>query len=136
MGNLQVRFLEGWAPAMAPGYSTLGIISGCPSSESNPQFSAQVGTPTPTDTAARSCGPRARVAPIAISSFARIWSRAPVPAYNSSNPALRQVQFPRLGQQIFAELTVVLFLLQPQPRSSLNPSTSLATAMTTHCAIF
>src|SRR6202035_1025146 len=22
MGNLQVRFLEGWAPAMAPGYST------------------------------------------------------------------------------------------------------------------
>jgi hypothetical protein len=23
MGNLQVRFLEGWAPAMAPGYSTL-----------------------------------------------------------------------------------------------------------------
>jgi hypothetical protein len=21
MGNLQVRFLEGWAPAMAPGYS-------------------------------------------------------------------------------------------------------------------
>ncbi len=37
--------------------------------ESNPQFSGQVGTPTPTDTAARSCGPRARVAPIAISSF-------------------------------------------------------------------
>jgi len=30
MGNLQVRFLEGWAPAMAPGYSTLGIISGLP----------------------------------------------------------------------------------------------------------
>src|SRR5258708_16436515 len=25
MGNLQVRFLEGWALAMAPGYSTLGI---------------------------------------------------------------------------------------------------------------
>jgi len=24
MGNLQVRFLEGWAPAMAPGYSTVG----------------------------------------------------------------------------------------------------------------
>jgi len=23
MGNLQVRFLEGWAPAMAPGHSTL-----------------------------------------------------------------------------------------------------------------
>jgi len=23
MGNLHVRFLEGWAPAMAPGYSTL-----------------------------------------------------------------------------------------------------------------
>jgi hypothetical protein len=23
MGNLQVRFLEGWAPAMVPGYSTL-----------------------------------------------------------------------------------------------------------------
>jgi hypothetical protein len=22
MGNLHVRFLEGWAPAMAPGYST------------------------------------------------------------------------------------------------------------------
>jgi hypothetical protein len=22
MGNLQVRFLEGWAPAMAPGHST------------------------------------------------------------------------------------------------------------------
>ena len=28
MGNLQVRFLEGWAPAMAPGYSTLRITSG------------------------------------------------------------------------------------------------------------
>jgi hypothetical protein len=28
MGNLQVRFLEGWAPAMAPGHSTLGITSG------------------------------------------------------------------------------------------------------------
>src|SRR6266403_5047631 len=66
------------------------IISGCPSSESNPQFSAQVGTPTPTNTAARSCGLRARVAPIAISSFARVWSSAPVPACNSSNPALRQ----------------------------------------------
>jgi hypothetical protein len=23
MGNLQVRFLEGWVPAMAPGYSTI-----------------------------------------------------------------------------------------------------------------
>ena len=23
-GNLQVRFLEGWAPAMVPGYSTCG----------------------------------------------------------------------------------------------------------------
>ena len=23
MGNLHVRFLEGWAPAMAPGYSTV-----------------------------------------------------------------------------------------------------------------
>lgn len=23
MGNLQVRFLEGWAPAMAPGYSAI-----------------------------------------------------------------------------------------------------------------
>jgi hypothetical protein len=23
MGNLQVRFLEGWAPAMAPGHSTV-----------------------------------------------------------------------------------------------------------------
>jgi hypothetical protein len=32
MGNLQVRFLEGWAPAMAPGYSTLtGSRQGCPS---------------------------------------------------------------------------------------------------------
>jgi hypothetical protein len=30
MGNLQVRFLEGWAPAMAPGYSTLGIASHLP----------------------------------------------------------------------------------------------------------
>jgi len=30
MGNLQVRFLEGWAPAMAPGYSTLRITSGLP----------------------------------------------------------------------------------------------------------
>src|SRR5437870_1309851 len=30
MGNLQVRFLEGWAPAMAPGYSTLGITSRLP----------------------------------------------------------------------------------------------------------
>src|SRR6266567_736943 len=29
MGNLQVRFLEGWAPAMAPGYSTLtGLFEG------------------------------------------------------------------------------------------------------------
>src|SRR5713101_336057 len=28
MGNLQVRFLEGWAPAMAPGHSTLGITVG------------------------------------------------------------------------------------------------------------
>src|SRR5437667_9608700 len=29
MGNLQVRFLEGWAPAMAPGHSTLtGLIEG------------------------------------------------------------------------------------------------------------
>src|ERR1700688_2436453 len=30
MGNLQVQFLEGWAPAMAPGYSTrfsmVGVI--------------------------------------------------------------------------------------------------------------
>src|SRR5437588_7306216 len=25
MGNLQVRFLEGWAPAMAPGYSTTWV---------------------------------------------------------------------------------------------------------------
>jgi hypothetical protein len=32
MGNLQVRFLEGWAPAMAPGYSTLtGLRKGWPS---------------------------------------------------------------------------------------------------------
>ena len=33
MGNLQVRFLEGWAPAMAPGYSTLtltGLSKGGP----------------------------------------------------------------------------------------------------------
>ena len=31
MGNLQVRFLEGWAPAMAPGYSTLiPFTSGLP----------------------------------------------------------------------------------------------------------
>src|SRR6266567_7319411 len=28
MGNLQVRFLEGWAPAMAPGYSTLEQVLG------------------------------------------------------------------------------------------------------------
>jgi hypothetical protein len=26
MGNLQVRFLEGWAPAMAPGYSTKWLL--------------------------------------------------------------------------------------------------------------
>ena len=26
MGNLQVRFLEGWAPAMAPGYSTIFVL--------------------------------------------------------------------------------------------------------------
>ncbi len=33
MGNLQVRFLEGWAPAMAPGHSTLtGLRKVCPSS--------------------------------------------------------------------------------------------------------
>src|ERR1039457_6041584 len=25
-GNLQVRFLEGWAPAMVPGYSTCGFL--------------------------------------------------------------------------------------------------------------
>jgi hypothetical protein len=25
-GNLQVRFLEGWAPAMAPGHSTCGFL--------------------------------------------------------------------------------------------------------------
>jgi len=32
MGNLQVRFLEGWAPAMAPGYSTLiALRQSCPS---------------------------------------------------------------------------------------------------------
>src|SRR5882724_3927005 len=38
MGNLQVRFLEGWAPAMAPGYSTLtGLWKGCQSSGRNPQ---------------------------------------------------------------------------------------------------
>src|SRR5712691_5431240 len=34
MGNLQVRFLEGWAPAMAPGYSTLiALRQSCPSYE-------------------------------------------------------------------------------------------------------
>jgi hypothetical protein len=27
MGNLQVRFLEGWASAMAPGYSTKWIMA-------------------------------------------------------------------------------------------------------------
>jgi len=27
MGNLQVRFLEGWAPAMAPGYSTMWFLA-------------------------------------------------------------------------------------------------------------
>jgi hypothetical protein len=27
MGNLQVRFLEGWAPAMAPGYSTMFLFA-------------------------------------------------------------------------------------------------------------
>ena len=27
MGNLHVRFLEGWAPAMAPGYSTVMVRS-------------------------------------------------------------------------------------------------------------
>ena len=31
MGNLQVRFLEGWAPAMAPGYSTIWFLANsCP----------------------------------------------------------------------------------------------------------
>jgi hypothetical protein len=36
MGNLQVRFLEGWAPAMAPGYSTLtGLRKVCSSSAQN-----------------------------------------------------------------------------------------------------
>jgi hypothetical protein len=36
MGNLQVRFLEGWAPAMAPGYSTLiRLWKGGSSSHSN-----------------------------------------------------------------------------------------------------
>jgi len=31
MGNLHVRFLEGWAPAMAPGYSNLiAIMDGLP----------------------------------------------------------------------------------------------------------
>ena len=92
----------------------------CPSPEKNPQFSAQVGTPTPTDTAARSCGPRARVAPIVISSFTRVWSHAPVSACNSSNPALRQVQFPRLGQQIFAELTVGLLFHEAESRFLVN----------------
>jgi hypothetical protein len=38
MGNLQVRFLEGWAPAMAPGYSTLtGLWKGCPQLGRNPE---------------------------------------------------------------------------------------------------
>src|ERR1700719_1969216 len=27
MGNLQVRFLEGWTPAMAPGYSTIAGVA-------------------------------------------------------------------------------------------------------------
>src|SRR5260370_22918787 len=37
MGNLQVRFLEGWAPAMAPGYSTLiALRQSCPSLGSSP----------------------------------------------------------------------------------------------------
>ncbi|SRR6266576_5454313 len=36
MGNLQVRFLEGWAPAMAPGYSTLiALRQSCPSPDKN-----------------------------------------------------------------------------------------------------
>jgi hypothetical protein len=36
MGNLQVRFLEGWAPAMAPGHSTLiALRQSCPRSEGN-----------------------------------------------------------------------------------------------------
>src|ERR1700688_1836609 len=30
MGNLQVRFLEGWAPAMAPGYSTRSSLMTAP----------------------------------------------------------------------------------------------------------
>ena len=29
MGNLQVRFLEGWAPAMAPGHSTIKCLFCC-----------------------------------------------------------------------------------------------------------
>src|SRR5580704_1371751 len=112
----------------------LGIISGL--SESNPQFSAQVGTPTPTGTAARSCGPRARVAPIAISSFARAWSRAPVPACNSSNPALRQVQFPRLGQQIFAELTVGLLVHETESRFLVNMTSCRENALSPQGDLF
>src|SRR5260370_37748400 len=65
-------------------------------------------------------GQRARVAPIAISSLSSGLVRAPVPACNSSNPALRQVQFPRLGQQIFAELTVGLFFHEAESRFLVN----------------
>src|SRR5229473_4930447 len=118
-------------PATGP-----ALLPVCSSSESNPQFSGQVGTPTPTDTAARSCGPRARVAPIAISSFARIWSRAPVPAYNSSNPALRQVQFPRLGQQIFAELTVGLFFHEAESRFLVNMTSCRENALSPEGDLF
>src|SRR6266480_5036705 len=45
MGNLQVRFLEGWAPAMAPGYSTLtGLRKGCSSSVHKLQAPLEFGT--------------------------------------------------------------------------------------------
>src|SRR5271165_850616 len=41
MGNLQVRFLEGWAPAMAPGHSP--IVPGNVSVLSEARFSEQTG---------------------------------------------------------------------------------------------
>src|SRR6267154_771190 len=44
MGNLQVRFLEGWAPALAPGDPSLtGLCKGSPSSTRNPKTAAPVG---------------------------------------------------------------------------------------------
>src|ERR1022692_1888926 len=51
---------------------TLGLLQAWPSSESNPQFSEQIGTPTPTDAAARRCGLQARSTPIGISYSPRV----------------------------------------------------------------